>query len=130
MLIRQTYFLRNELIINVALLIYCWSLVFTGTDKRGKLVEWVEKASFDRLNRLFKIVASEKSCQTLISARNLRAVIQVSQPYVTNILLKRLPKKVVFGEHFMLKDLPFYSETREADAQARQDRLNQREERK
>ena len=30
----------------------------------------------------------------------------------------------------MLKDLPFYTEAREADAQARQDRLNQREERR
>ncbi|RVW58353.1 hypothetical protein CK203_113611 [Vitis vinifera] len=39
-----------------------------GQDKRGKLVEWVEKASFDRLNRLFEIAAAERSCETLLSA--------------------------------------------------------------
>ena len=38
-----------------------------GQDKRGKLVEWVEKASFDRLNRLFEIVVAERSCDTLLS---------------------------------------------------------------
>lgn len=36
---------------------------------------------------------------------------------------------MVLGEHFVLKDLPFYTEAREADAQACQERLNQREER-
>ncbi|RVW54959.1 hypothetical protein CK203_096345 [Vitis vinifera] len=29
-------------------------------NKRGKLVEWVEKASFDRLNMLFEITAAER----------------------------------------------------------------------
>lgn len=104
--------------------------MFAGSEKRGKLVEWVEKASFDRLNRLFEIVVSERSCQTLLTARNLRVVVQVSQPYVTNILPRRLPKKTVSGEHFVLKDLSFYTEAREADAQARQDRLSQREEKR
>ncbi|RVX19339.1 hypothetical protein CK203_008717 [Vitis vinifera] len=37
-----------------------------GQNKRGKLVEWVEKASFDRLNRLFEIAAAERSCGTLL----------------------------------------------------------------
>lgn len=104
--------------------------VCAGADKRGTLVEWVEKTSFDRLNKLFEIAASERSCQTLLSARNLQAVTQVSQRYVINILPRWLPKKVVSGEHFVLKDLPFYTEAREADAQARQDRLTQREERR
>ncbi|RVW91362.1 hypothetical protein CK203_035456 [Vitis vinifera] len=30
------------------------------THKRGRLVEWVEKASFDRLNRLFEITSIER----------------------------------------------------------------------
>lgn len=37
---------------------------------------------------------------------------------------------MVAGEHFVLKDLPFYTEAHEADAQARQALLNQREERR
>ena len=85
-------------------------------DKRGKLVEWVEKAMFDRLNRLFEIAAVERSCETLLSAQNLRLVIQEPQPYMLNILPRRLPKEVVAGEHFVLKDLPFYAAVRKADA--------------
>ncbi|RVW28046.1 hypothetical protein CK203_055255 [Vitis vinifera] len=36
------------------------SLALPGTSKRGRLVEWVEKASFDRLNKLFEITTAEK----------------------------------------------------------------------
>ncbi|RVW60443.1 hypothetical protein CK203_105723 [Vitis vinifera] len=43
---------------------------------------------------------------------------------------RKLPKKVVSGEHFVLKDLPFYKEVRKADAQARRARLTEREERR
>ena len=65
-----------------------------GKDRRGKVVEWVEKASCDRLNRLFDIAAGEMSCEMLLSAQNLCLVTQVPQPYVLNILPRRLPKKV------------------------------------
>ena len=74
------------------------------------------KTSFNRLNKLFEITTDERSCQTLLSAQNLRLVTQEPQSYVLNILPRRLPKKVVAGEHFVLKDLPFYAEAREADA--------------
>ena len=82
------------------------------------MVEWVEKASFIRLNKLFKITASEINHQTLLSAQNLLAVIGVPQPYVLNIIHRWLPKEVVPGEHFVLRDLPFYEEVCEADAKA------------
>ena len=88
-----------------------------GTSKRGCLVEWVKKAYFDRLNKLFKITTIERYYQTLLSARN--------QSYVINILPRRLPKFVVPEEHFVLKDLPFYERAREADTKARQERLDQ-----
>ena len=91
------------------------------------MVEWVEKASFNRLNKLFEIAAGERNYQTLFSARNLWMVTQVSQPYTLNIIPRRLPKKVVSGEHFILQDLSFYTEARDADAQACQERLSQRE---
>ena len=94
------------------------------------MVEWVEKASFDRLNRLFEIAAGEMSCETLLSAQNLRLVTQVPQPYVLNILPRRLPKEVVAGKHFILKDLSFYTTVQKADAQARKALLNEREEKK
>ena len=90
-------------------------------------MEWVEKASFDRLNRLFEIAAAERSCETLLSAQNLRSITQEPQPYVLNILPRRLPKEVVAGEHFVLQDLPFYAAVRKADARSRKARLNKRE---
>ena len=97
-----------------------------GTSKRGRLVEWVEKASFDRLNKLFEITAAERHYQTLLTAQNLFAVVREPQPYVTNILPRRLPKRVVPGEHLVLKDLPFYERAREV----RQEHLDQREEKR
>lgn len=105
-------------------------MVGVGKNKRGRLVEWVDKASFARLNKLFEITASERNHQTLFSARNLLAVIQEPQPYIIPIIPRRLPRVVVPGEHFVLKDLPFYEEAREADAKARQEHLDQREEKK
>ena len=56
------------------------------TSKRGRLVEWVEKASFDRLDKLFEITAIERHYQTLLSARNLLAVVREPQLYIVNIL--------------------------------------------
>ena len=57
-----------------------------GSGKRGCLVEWVEKASFVRLNKLFEITTTERNHHTLISAHNLLAVVQEPQSYVLNIL--------------------------------------------
>ena len=50
------------------------------------MVEWVEKASFDRLDKLFEITAIERHYQTLLSARNLLAVVREPQLYIVNIL--------------------------------------------
>ena len=87
-----------------------------GPDKRGRVVEWVEKASFARLNKLFEITATERHHETLLTVRNLLAVVREPQAYVINILPRKLPNKVVPGEHYVLKDLPFYKEVQKADA--------------
>ena len=88
-----------------------------GPDKRGHIADWVGKASFACLNKLFEIDASERHYGTLLTARNLMAVVRESQEYVVNILPRKLPKEVVPGEHYILKDLPFYKEVKEADAE-------------
>ena len=92
--------------------------VGVGKERRGCLVEWVEKSSFVRLNKLFEITSSERNHQTLLYARNLLTIIREPQPYVLPIIPRRLPKVVVPEEHYVLKDLPFYKEAREADARA------------
>lgn len=54
----------------------------------------------------------------LLYARNLLTIIWEPQPYVLPIIPRRLSKVVVPEEHYVLKDLPFYKEAREADARA------------
>ena len=95
-------------------------------NKRGRVVE----ASFDRLNKLFEITAVKRHHQTLLTARNLLAIVREPQAYVTNILPRRFPKQVVPGEHFILKDLPFYERARKPDAKARQKLLDERKEKR
>ena len=90
----------------------------------------MEKASFDHLNKLFEITAVERHYQTLLTAWNLLVVVWEPQPYVLNILPRQLPKVVVSREHFVLKDFPFYERTRDVDTKARQERLDQREEKR
>lgn len=47
-----------------------------GKKKKGRLMEWVEKACFDRLNKLFVISTSKWHYQTLLTYENLLAVVQ------------------------------------------------------
>ena len=101
-----------------------------GLDKKGHVVKWVENGSFARLNKLFEIATAERHYETMLTARNLLAVVQESQAYIINILPRKLPKKVVSGEHYVLKDLPFYKEVKKADAEKRRALLDDRERRK
>ncbi|RVW68784.1 hypothetical protein CK203_060955 [Vitis vinifera] len=69
------------------------SLVLPGSDKRGRVVEWVEKVSFAQLNKLFEISITERHHETLLTTRNLLAVVREPQAYIINILPRKLPKK-------------------------------------
>ncbi|RVX09047.1 hypothetical protein CK203_013857 [Vitis vinifera] len=91
-----------------------YSLMIPGPEKRGHIVDWVEKASFVYVNKLFEIDAKERHYKTLLSARNLMAVVRESQDYVVNILPRKLPKEVVPGEHYTVKELPIYQEAKES----------------
>ena len=51
-------------------------VVNVGPELRGHLVDWVEKASFACLSKLFEIDAKERQCKTLLTARNLMAVVR------------------------------------------------------
>ncbi|KAL6339489.1 hypothetical protein AAG906_033028 [Vitis piasezkii] len=73
--------------------------------RRGWLVKWVEKASYDCLNKLFMISANERNYQIILTNRNLLAVVREPRLY---ILPHPFPKVLVPGEHHVLKDLPFY----------------------
>ncbi|KAL6319257.1 hypothetical protein AAG906_013931 [Vitis piasezkii] len=66
-----------------------------GLELRGHLVDWVEKASFACVCKLFEIDPKERACKTLLSARNLMAVVRESQEYVVNILPRKLSREEV-----------------------------------
>lgn len=102
-----------------------WS--FIGKKKRGWLVEWVQKASFDWLNKSFVISTSERNYQTLLSDQNLLAVVWDSQPYVISILPHFTSRVLVPSEHHVLKNISFYEEAQAADVKARQNQVNKRE---
>ena len=93
--------------------------VNAGPEKRGHLMDWVEKASFACLNKLFEIDSKERQCKMLLTARNLMAVVWEPQEYVINILPRKMPKEVVLGEHYTVKDLPVYQEFKEVDIEKR-----------
>ena len=99
-------------------------------ERRGHIVDWVEKASFACLNKLFEIDTKERHYGTLLTARNLMVVVRESQEYVVSILPRKMPNEVVPREHYLLKDLPIYKEVREADAEKRRALLDDREKRK
>ena len=105
-------------------------VVNIGPELRGHLVDWVEKASFACLSKLFEIDAKERQCKTLLTARNLTAVVREPQEYVINILPRKMPKEVVPGEHYTVKDFPIYEALKEADAEKRRALLDNREKKK
>lgn len=96
-------------------------------DKRGRLVEWVEKTSFTQLNKLFKIDMSEWNHKVMLSNKNLMALINETKFFIIPILPHVASLSLVPNKHFMLKYLPFYEVTHLADSEARQARLKERE---
>lgn len=84
------------------------ALTDIGEDRRGQLVEWVEKVLFDCLNKLFVITSDKRNHQTLVSARNLLAIICEPQPYVLLIIPRKLLKVLVSmrKHHYSAEVLP------------------------
>ncbi|RVW59825.1 hypothetical protein CK203_098474 [Vitis vinifera] len=83
-----------------------YSLAIQGSEKRGHLVDWVEKVSFACLSKFFEIDAKERQCKTLLTARNLMTVVREPQE---------------------ISDLPG---VKEADAEKRRVLLDNREKKK
>ena len=101
-----------------------------GKKRWGHLVEWVDKASFTRLNKLFKINASERAYKVLISNKNLLALIDNPKSFISPIFPRLALPSLVLDEHFVLKDLPFYKIARLADFEAHQAHLEEREQKR
>ncbi|KAL6334346.1 hypothetical protein AAG906_014747 [Vitis piasezkii] len=107
-----------------------YTMKIPDRDLRGHLVDWVDKEPFACVNKLFEIDATERQYKTLLSAKNLLAVVRVSQDYFIHKLPQKLPKEVVPGEHLTWKELSIYQEAKEADAEKRRKLLEDRDKRK
>lgn len=86
----------------------------------------MEKASFARLNKLFKIDVVEWAHNILLLDNNLLALIKNPKLFIP-MFPQLAPSTLVLNEHFMLKDLVFYEVACLADSEARQACLEERE---
>ena len=76
-----------------------------GKSRRGKLVNWVEKASFEKIQRLLEISEPERHHEILLTAKNLRDLSRSPFPYTIPIILLPLPIEIVEGKHYVIADL-------------------------
>ena len=84
----------------VYLYIFC-----AGKNQRGKLVNWVKKASFKKIQRLLEISERERHHEILLTAKNLCELSRSPSPYIIPVIPRPLPEKVVEGEHYVIADL-------------------------
>ena len=68
-------------------------------------MEWVEKAFFTRLNKLFEIDASEQNHKVLLLDKNLLTLIGDPKLFIILVFPRVAPPSLVHCEHFALKDL-------------------------
>ena len=78
-----------------------------GAEKgwKGRLVEWVEKASFEKIYRLLEVFERERCYKVLLTLKNLADVRRNPAYYNFLVILRPLPSEVVVGDHFVNADL-------------------------
>ena len=72
---------------------------------KGRLVEWVEKASFEKIRRLLEVSEREPHYKVLLTLKNLANVRRNPTCYNFPVIPRLLPSEVVVGEHFVNDDL-------------------------
>ena len=98
-------------------------VIFIGKDRRGKLVHWVERASFAKISKLLEISEYERHHESLLTVKNLHDLRRHPLPYSVPIIPRPLPSEVVECDHFLAADLLSLipggsSPTREAESEA------------
>ena len=83
---------------------YC-VLFCAGKSWRGKLVNWVEKASFEKIQKLLEIFERERHHEVLLTLKNLGDLSRNPTPYSVSIISRPLPTEVVEGEYYVTANL-------------------------
>ena len=68
-------------------------------------MQWVEKASLEKIRRLLEVSEEERHCEVLLTLKNLAEMRQSSAPYSLPNIPCSLPSEIVGGEHFVTTDL-------------------------
>ena len=87
------------------LIIIIFFFFCAGKNRRGRLVNWVEKASFKKIYKLRKISERERHHEILLSTRNLRELSRGPSPYIIPVIPRPLPTEIVGGEHYVIVEL-------------------------
>ena len=69
------------------------------------MVQWVEKASLEKIHILLEVFEQERHCEVLLTLKNFADVKQSPAPYSLPIIPRSLPLEIVDGEHFVTFDL-------------------------
>ena len=93
----RVYPLRSHILL---LYIFC-----AGKSRRSRLVNWVEKASFKKIQKLLEIFERERHNEILLTARNLHELTRSPSPYIIPVIPLPLPTEIVEGEHYVIVDL-------------------------
>ena len=80
-------------------------VICAGKGRRGKLVHWVERASFAKIHRLLEIFEQERHHEVLLTMKNFHDLSRDPSPYSIPIIPRPLPSEIVVGEHFVAADL-------------------------
>ena len=76
-----------------------------GKSRRGKLVNWVEKASFEKIRKLLEISEPERHHLVLLTLKNLGDLSRNLAPYSVPVILRPLPTEIVEEEHYVNANL-------------------------
>ena len=80
-------------------------VMHVGKAWRGRLVNWVEKSSFEKIRRLLEVSERECHYNVLLTPENISVVRQNLAPYNLLVIPRPLPRDVVEGEHFVVANL-------------------------
>ena len=68
-------------------------------------MNWVEKASFKKIQKLLEISKRKRHHEILLTVRNLCELSRSPYPYILPVIPRPLPTKIVEGEHYVIADL-------------------------
>ena len=81
--------------------IYIYIYIFCARkNRRDRLVNWVEKANFKKIEKLLEISKQERHHEILLTASNLRELSRNPSPYIILVIPRPLPT-----EHYVIYDL-------------------------